>query len=385
MKIFHTADWHLGKLVQGVHMTDDQAYVLDAFLNEVKREKPDCIIIAGDIYDRAVPPTEAINLLNESLNQIIIELNIPVLAISGNHDSPSRLDFGSGLMKENGLYLVGSLQKELEPVILSDDSGEVHFYLVPYADPSRVAYLFEDESIKTHDQAMKRIVDEIKTKIDPNVRNVFVGHAFVTAYGEAEENTSESERPLAIGGAEHVNAAHFDCFDYTALGHLHRSHFVRNESIRYSGSLLKYSLSEENHKKGFLMIDLKSQEDLVVEKKLLHPKRDLYRVEGKLKDILKHEVNDDYVFIHLLDDLPVLSPMEKVRSIYPNALHLTRVTKYELLDQKETKKIKDELNPLEKYELFYEEVKGRKLAEEERKLIEEVMLEVLHESEEVKQ
>ncbi len=385
MKIFHTADWHLGKLVQGVHMTEDQAYVLDKFLNEIKKEQPDCVIIAGDIYDRAVPPTEAINLLNETLNKIIIDLKIPVLAIAGNHDSPSRLDFGSGLMRENGLYLVGHLQKELEPVVLTDDSGEVHFYLIPYVDPSTVAHLFEDESIKTHDEAMKKIVDEIEVKMNPNVRNVFIGHAFVTPHGEALENTSESERPLAIGGAEHVKAKHFNSFNYTALGHLHRSHFVQNERIRYSGSLLKYSLSEENHKKGFLQIDLNSQGEVRVKKKELHPIRDLYRVEGKMKEILKHQTSDDYVFIHLLDDLPVLSPMEKVRSIYPNALHLTRMTKAELLNQEKVKRIKEELSPLEKYELFYEEVKGRKLNLEEKQLIEELILKVLNENEEVKQ
>lgn len=385
MKIFHTADWHLGKLVQGVHMTEDQAFVLESFLAEVKKEKPDCVIIAGDIYDRAVPPTEAINLLNKTLNEIIIELDTPVLAIAGNHDSPSRLDFGSGLMKENGLHIVGNLQKDLDPVVLSDDLGEVHFYLIPYVDPSTVAHVFEDESIKTHDQAMKRITDEIKLKMNPNVRNVFVGHAFVTPYGEVEENTSESERPLAIGGAEHVNAAHFDCFNYTALGHLHRAHYVKKENIRYSGSLLKYSLSEENHKKGFLKVDLDAQGDIFVERIQLKAKRDLYSIEGKMKEILEHERCDDYVFIHLLDDLPVLSPMEKVRSVFPNALHLTRMTKYELIDRKTNKTAKKELSPIEKYELFYEEVKGRKLQAKEKQIIEETILQVMNHNEEVKQ
>ena len=288
-------------------------------------------------------------------------------------------------MKENGLHIVGNLQKDLDPVVLSDDLGEVHFYLIPYVDPSTVAHVFEDESIKTHDQAMKRITDEIKLKMNPNVRNVFVGHAFVTPYGEVEENTSESERPLAIGGAEHVNAAHFDCFNYTALGHLHRAHYVKKENIRYSGSLLKYSLSEENHKKGFLKVDLDAQGDIFVERIQLKAKRDLYSIEGKMKEILEHERCDDYVFIHLLDDLPVLSPMEKVRSVFPNALHLTRMTKYELIDRKTNKTAKKELSPIEKYELFYEEVKGRKLQAKEKQIIEETILQVMNHNEEVKQ
>src|SRR5690625_3627461 len=158
MKIFHTADWHLGKLVQGVYMTEDQRYILEQFIEAVKAEQPDVVIIAGDLYDRAVPPTEAIHLLNEVLDTIVLELGIPVLAIAGNHDSPSRLDFGSKLMEKNGYHIVGQLTEEIKPVILHDEHGEVHFYLVPYCDPSVVRTIFDDENVRTHNDAMGKIV-----------------------------------------------------------------------------------------------------------------------------------------------------------------------------------------------------------------------------------
>src|SRR5690625_4186274 len=193
MKIFHTADWHLGKLIQGVYMTDDQQYILRQFIHAIEEERPDAVIIAGDLYDRAVPPTEAVHLLDDVLGEIVLRLKTPILAIAGNHDSPSRLHFGSKMMKDNGFHIVGQLIKDYDPVILNDEFGEVHFHLVPYCDPSMVRNVFDDEDIRTHNDAMKKIVDHIQEHKDPDVRHVFVGHAFVTPYGEERDNTSESE------------------------------------------------------------------------------------------------------------------------------------------------------------------------------------------------
>src|SRR5699024_5926082 len=369
MKIIHTADWHLGKLVNGVHMTEDQAYILENFINYLKREKPDCLIIAGDIYDRAVPPTEAVKLLNETLATIILDLNISVIAVAGNHDSPSRLDFGTGLMESKGLYLQGSLDKKLEPVVLQDEHGEVHFHLIPYSDPSTVRFLFEDEDIKSHDDAMRKITTQIKNNWDTSARHIAVSHAFVTPYGEEEENTSDSERPLSIGGAEYVSAHHFKEFNYTALGHLHRAHTVLNDSIRYSGSLLKYSLSEENHEKGFYMVKIDGEGNTQIKKEVIKPKRDLRSVIGTIEEILEHKKNDDYVFINLLNETPVRSPMEQVRSIYPNAMHVTRqaTLNYALPTKKETKK-QTQLTPIERYELFFEEVKGIAMTSKQKEI-----------------
>lgn len=359
MKIFHTADWHLGKLVQGVSMTEDQRFVLQEFVEIIRKEKPDVVIIAGDLYDRAIPPHEAVQLLNDVLDEIVIALQIPVIAIAGNHDSPSRLHFGSKLMRKKGFYIVGQLEKEYEPVILADEAGEVHFHLIPYSDPSIIRHIFEDDTIKTYDDATKAIIDHIKTKMDSNARHVFVGHAFVTPYGEAEENTSESERPLSIGGAEYVSAQHFEDFHYVALGHLHQAHHVGKEHIRYAGSPLKYSQSEEHHKKGFYLIELDGAGNTDIEKRELTARRDIRTVTAKMEDILDMPRDEDYVFVQLLDKTPILSPMEKVRSVFPNAMHVTRAADQLVITMEEgERQARTKLSDVELFEAFYKEVKG---------------------------
>ncbi len=378
MKFFHTADWHLGKLVQGIYMTEDQQFVLKQFKEAIKEEEPDAIIIAGDLYDRAVPPTDAVNVLDELLAQIVLELNTPVLAVVGNHDSPGRLNFGSRLMKGNGIHIAGHVHKNHQAVVLTDDFGEVHFHLIPYADPSVVRYEFGDDTIRTHNDAMKAITENIKSAYNPRARHVFVGHAFVTSHGEQEENTSDSERPLSIGGAEHVDARHFEGFHYTALGHLHKAHYVRNETIRYAGSPLKYSISEEHHKKGFHIVELDGQGEVTVEKRLFFPKRDMRTVEGTMEEILRHEISEDFVFVSLLDDAPVLFPMEKVRSVYPNTMHVERKNFTGAMVESETGS-RRKMDSLSLFHAFYEEVKGETASDETIEVFTEVLQEFLHE------
>ncbi|MEK5145513.1 MULTISPECIES: exonuclease SbcCD subunit D [Psychrobacillus] len=373
MKFFHTADWHLGKLVQGIYMTEDQRFVLEQFLQAIDIEKPDAVIIAGDLYDRAVPPTEAVHLLDELFAEIVLKRNTPLLTIAGNHDSPSRLNFGSQLMKETGLHIVGQLSQNMQSIVLNDTYGEVHFHLVPYADPSQVRYLMEDETIITHNQAMKKIIELIEEKMEKTKRHVFVGHAFVTPHGQEQENTSDSERPLAIGGAEYVNASLFQPFHYTALGHLHQAHYVLNETIRYSGSPLKYSISEEHHKKGFFIVEMDAEGKTTVEKRLLAPTRDMRTVEGFLQDILKQPVSEDYVFVKLLDDTPVLSPMEQIRTVYPNAMHVERKA-FQLISLSEEPEVgrtkKDEYTL---FRSFYSEVSGKEASVETGEIFKEVL------------
>ena len=375
MKLFHTADWHLGKLVQGVSMTEEQRFVLQQFTTAIAEEKPDAVIIAGDLYDRAVPPTDAVNLLDEVLETIVLKLKTPVIAVSGNHDSPGRLNFGSRMMKSNGLYITGQLKKEMEPIVIQDEFGEVYFHLVPYADPSQVRHVLEDEEIRTHDDAMKKIVAQIESSMDSSKRHVLVGHAFVTPHGEEEENTSDSERPLAIGGAEYVSASHFKNFHYTALGHLHQAHYVLNETVRYSGSPLKYSISEEHHQKGFHIVQMDELGNVSVEKRLLTPNRDIRTVEGKMEDILLQEMNHDYVFVKLLDETPILFPMEKIRSVYPNGMHVER----KLVSAKKD----SEMDDLALFNAFYEEVKGVQASEETENIFKEVLQEFLLEQQEI--
>jgi exonuclease SbcD len=387
MKFIHTADWHLGKLVQGVYMTEDQRYVLEQLISTVERERPDAVIIAGDLYDRAVPPTEAVDLLDELLERLVIDLKTPVLAISGNHDSPDRLDFATRIMEGRGLYLVGQLRKDHKPVVLQDEHGEVHFHLIPFADPAIVRSALGEENIRSHDDAMKAIVARIEASMDPAARHVAIGHAFVTPLGEQADNTSDSERPLSIGGAEYIRAELFSPFHYTALGHLHQAHFVGREEVCYAGSPLKYSISEENHKKGFYIVEIGGQGQVSKEKRALRPKRDMRRVEASIEQLETHAVNEDYVFVTLLNDNPVLFPMEKVRAVYPNAMHVERKTALSsgltngAEDEAGGKTQRTKTDPVVLFGSFYEQVKGVPLHDDKRELFRTVFGEVRREEE----
>lgn len=385
MKFIHTADWHLGKLVQGVYMTEDQRHVLEQLLDVIEKERPDAVVIAGDLYDRAVPPTEAVELLDETLSRIVIGLQTPVIAVSGNHDSPDRISFGTRLMADRGLHLAGQFKLDAEPVKLRDESGEVHFHLVPYCDPSMVRLALQDESIRTHDAAMKAVTERLAARLDANARHVFVGHAFVTPGGEPQDNTSDSERPLSIGGAEYVKPDYFKAFHYTAMGHLHQAHWVGSENIRYSGSPLKYSISEEHHRKGYLVVELNGEGSVSVEHRLLAPKRDMRRVSGYIKDIeASRNRSEDYVFVTLLDENPVLFPMEKVRTIYPNALHVERRpaaalprTESSADESAGSGRSRRDSDPLSLFAAFYREVKEIELSESKKQLFQDVCRNVL--------
>ncbi|MGN7388383.1 exonuclease SbcCD subunit D [Sporosarcina sp. SAFN-015] len=377
MKFFHTADWHLGKLVQGVYMTDGQRYVLRQFVDAVREEKPDAVIIAGDLYDRAVPPPEAVALLDDILWEIVMELKTPVIAVAGNHDSPGRLQFGSRLMQSNGFHIVGQMSAQLEPVVLADQFGEVHFHLVPFCDPSIVKHLYEEHNVVDHHTAMEKVVGRILESMDNTARHVFVGHAFVTPLGEEEENTSDSERPLAIGGAEYVAAHLFTPFHYTALGHLHQAHHVLEEKIRYAGSPMKYSISEERHAKGFFIVEMDGEGNVEVEKRGLNPLHDMRRVEGTIDEILDHPTSLDYVFVTLQDETPVLFPMEKVKSVYPNAMHIERkLVRTSAALEHESVVMKEQPDDLTLFRFFYAEMNDIEPDAETEKIFAEVLHEV---------
>jgi exonuclease SbcD len=212
-----------------------------------------------------------------------------------------------------------------------------------------------------------------RLKLAEGARHVLVGHAFVTPSGEAMENTSDSERPLAIGGAEHVSARHFEPFHYTALGHLHQAHYVRRENIRYAGSPLKYSISEERHVKGYLVVEMDGAGAVTVEKRELKPLRDMRRVEAPIEELEKHPVNDDYVYVTLLNDNPVLFPMEKVRAVYPNAMHVDRKVSMAIAGAgpsgvRGADSGKQGSDPVRLFADFYLEVKGQPLSDEKREL-----------------
>lgn len=373
MKIVHTADWHLGKKLQNIDLLSDQAEVLQQFINDLRFEKPDVLIIAGDLYDRAVPAKEAVELLNETLQTIVLDLKIPTLAIAGNHDSASRLHFGSSFMEKQGLYLVGKYEHTYEPVIMTDDYGEVHFHLVPFFDPSILKHELEVGEINSFDEAIKIVTEYQTDQFDYQARHVYIGHIFVTPRGEKEENTSDSERILSVGGAEHVSAQHFKKYDYTALGHLHQAHAVGSDYIRYSGSLMKYSQSEEHHEKGYYIINLQAKGQVNIEKRPLHMAKDIRTIKARLADILAMPKSNDYVFIELQDDVPILSPMAKVRAVFPNCMRVTRSTNPLQTPRQSSQESREKMDDLSLFKAFYKEVMQESPREAEVAIFNEVV------------
>jgi exonuclease SbcD len=369
MKILHTGDWHIGKLVHGHYMTEDQRYLLKQLVDLAKETSVDVIIIAGDVYDRSIPPTEAVELLDEIISELVMDLKIKVLVIAGNHDSPDRLNFASKILRDHGLYIAGPLSPFITPIVIEDDYGPVNFYMIPYAEPSVVKAIYEDDQCKNHNEAMHKIISTIQKTWSLESRNVCIAHGFVM--GTETLETSDSERPLAIGGSEYIDVDCFKSFDYVALGHLHRPQKVSSETIRYSGSLLKYSFSEVKQKKSVTLIDLNEKGHIKIEQKSLRPLRDMRLIKGPIDELLKEENYktgpvEDYIGAILTDEGHIFEPMKKLRSVYPNALQLERESrdlnqqdhKHSLVDLKEK-------NPETLFKDFYTEVTGEVLTDEQ--------------------
>lgn len=368
MKFLHTADWHLGKLVHGVYMTEDQADILNQFIKLAEQEEPDAIIIAGDLYDRSVPPAEAVNLLNETLYKLNVEMKIPIVAISGNHDSADRIAFGSAWYKHSNLHVTGKWHPELTGVEIKG----VRFHSVPYAEPSVIKEIFQDDSITNHHDAMRRIVSSISTKSDFGQKpEVIVGHSFVTG-----GTTTDSERTLTVGGAGTVGKELFDPFTYTALGHLHSPHAIKDEKVHYSGSLLKYSFSEANHKKMVKCVTIENNSASVKEI-LLKPKKDLVILRGSMDQLMDqnfYENKEDYIKAVLTDEGALIDPINRLRSIYPNVLHLERETsERDKKMERQVRKKYENLSDTQLFKRFFEYVTEAEWTEEIEREIENNM------------
>lgn len=322
MRFIHTADWHLGKLFGQRHMTEDQAYVLEELLALCKDVYPDALIIAGDVYDRAVPPPEAVNLFNEILTRIA-EQGIRVLYIAGNHDSAVRLDFGAQLLRASGIYPAGIVRAAEPPVVLSDEYGDVYFSLIPYGDPPHVREAFALDENLSFDGALAVQIAAARAQIPLSARSVAVAHAFVIG-----GQTSESEHALSVGGSDQVSAENFAAYSYTALGHLHAPQRAGAEHIRYSGSLLKYSFDEVRQKKGVELIELDAAGAASHTFYPLTPRHDVRIVSGMMDELMHKDFDllphDDYICVELLDMDAVLAAHEKLRKIYPNLFTITR-------------------------------------------------------------
>ncbi len=316
MRIIHTADWHLGRIFHGIHLTEDQAHVLDRFIDLVKDAKPDAVLVSGDIYDRAVPPPEAVSLLDDVLSRLCLDCGVPVVVIAGNHDSPDRLGFGSRLLATQKLHMLGSMVPPIKPITLEDKYGPILLHALPYAEPSVVREKLSREDVTDHDSAMRALTEGTSPR---SGRSVLMAHAFVPGCTE-----SDSERPLTVGGTGTVDAACFEGFSYVALGHLHCPQETSADRIHYSGSLLKYSFAEAQHRKSVNLVEIDGNRACAVERIPLSPKRDVRCMEGKIEKLLDGNKSDDYLSITLLDREPILDAMGKLREVYPNVLHIDR-------------------------------------------------------------
>lgn len=377
MKFIHTADWHLGKLVHGLYMTEDQRIVLNQFVKLVEEEKPDAVVIAGDLYDRSVPPIDAVELLDEILFKINVELNTPIIAIAGNHDSAERLSFGSSWYRNSHFYLTGKLQKAFQPIHLKG----VNFYLVPYAEPGMVRHLLDDDTIHSHQDAMKAMIGTIEKSLNVNEPNVFVGHAFVLG-----GSTSESERTLSVGGSGCVGQELFSPFSYTALGHLHSPDAIKHDKIFYSGSLLKYSFSEAKQKKSVQIVEMNENGTFQIRYHSLAPKQDMRELEGYLEELLdpsfyERQKREDYLKITLHDEGALLDPINKLRQVYPNVLHLER--KMALADLKKSEQTtvqrEEKKSEIELFAQFYQEMTTADFTPEKQQVMAEMIDKALSE------
>ena len=369
MKILHTADWHLGRYFFGFRLTEDQDHLLDRFTVLAEKLRPDVVVIAGDLYDRAVPPPDAVELMDRTLSRLVLDLAIPVLAIAGNHDSPERIAFGSRLLKARGLHLAGTVRAEPESIILEDDYGPVRFTLLPYAEPARVRETFGDDSIRDHHRALAALAKASAPAGDERV--VIVGHAFVTG-GEV----SESERPLTVGGTGEVGVDGFAPFAYTALGHLHRPQTVGGKRVRYAGSLMKYSLSEADHVKSASLVTLDGAGEVSIEIHPLTPRRDLVIRRGRFDALLDggdgEAGTEDYVAVILDDERPVPDAAGRLRKVFPNLVHVERPALTAGEDREEARVDHRRMTEEELFDAFLRRVRNRPLEGDERALFREV-------------
>ncbi len=316
MKFLHLSDLHIGKRIKEYSMIEDQRYILKVILGIIDDEKPDGIIIAGDVYDKTVPTAEAVQLLDDFLCRIA-ERKIPAYIISGNHDSAERLSFGSRLMNLSGIHFSPVYDGNVKPLSLTDEYGKLNIYMLPFIKPVDVRRFYPDIDITSYTDAIRVAVD--KMNVDENERNIIITHQFVT--GAARSDSED----ISVGGSDNVDASVFDCFDYVALGHIHGPQKISRETVRYCGTPLKYSFSEVSHKKSVTVVELNAKGCVDIRTVPLVPLRDFREIKGNYEEIvLKKNYEgtnrEDYIRIILTDEEEIYDAMGKLRVIYPNLM-----------------------------------------------------------------
>ena len=370
MKLFHLSDLHLGKRLMEASFLEDQAYILAQVLDRVDAERPDALILAGDIYDKAVPPAEAVTLLDDFIWRLS-ERGTQVFIISGNHDSPERIAFGSRLMDAGGIHLSPVYDGTLAPITLTDAHGPVHFYMLPFIKPAHVRRFFPDDAAESYTDAVRTALSAAAP--DFSVRNVLITHQFITG-----ASRSDSEE-LSVGGSDNVDVSVFDGFDYVALGHIHSPQHILRETVRYSGTPLKYSFSEAAQEKSITVVTLGKKGDVSVGTIPLVPRHDLRCLTGSyealtLRANYEGTAVDDYLFITLTDEDDIPDAAAKLRVIYPNLLRLAydnRRTRAAGITEADTEA--EQLSPFELFTRFYEKQNDSPLSEEQSDLVKELI------------
>ncbi len=312
MKIIHTADWHLGKNLGSFSLLEAQKHALNQLISYCETEQPDAVLIAGDIFDRNVPPSDAVALFSQTISKIVNDLQIAVLAIAGNHDSSERIHYGADIFAKNRFYIIGKPNFPIQPVVIKDEFGEVAFYLFPYCEPEFFNFLLKEDQISVQNHQV--VFEQIASQVPKGQRAVLVAHAFVRG-----GSVSESERNLGVGGAEMVSSDVFEPFIYTALGHLHQRQTHQNS--HYSGSLLKYSVSELHHNKSFSLVEL-TENNFSIRYLPIKPLRELVICQACVSsngiDILDKKPNiEDFIFFKLSNTEPVPNIMSVLQKQYP--------------------------------------------------------------------
>ena len=403
MRFLHTADWHLGRIFYGQYLTDDQAYVLEhQFFTILKEEKIDGILLAGDVFDRAVPPIEAIELWDSIITRLAMDYKVPLFVVSGNHDGAERLEVGRSMLSESGIHIWGSPHHALQPFEFEGAGGRVAICPMPFSEPRRIGDALglssnESKSVDTdmvddtlfsyvddkdqeavalnlhnYDQMYQAWSDYLYKQVPKRMRSIAISHAFVMG-GEV----GGSERTLSVGGSEQVNPRVFKDFHYTALGHLHGPQRMGADQIRYSGSPLKYSFDEHGQKKSFTIIDMDTKGSVDISTIPVEAKRDVVILEGYFEDLLNNKElqakhKDDYVLARLLDTMPIMDGMARLRQVYPRCMTIELVGRVATPVAVMGDVVFKELNERQLFNQFAENVWKKPLTEEEQSYIDSV-------------
>mgnify|MGYP003290233844 CR=1 FL=1 len=373
MKFIHLSDLHLGKRVNEYSMIEDQEFILKKIINIIDYEKPEGVIIAGDVYDKSIPSAEAVQMFDVFLT-CLAKRNLQVFVISGNHDSPERMSFGSRLMDQSGIHISQVYNGKVTPFVISDEHGNVNVYMLPFIKPVHVRRFFEEE-IETYTDAIRVAVAEMN--IDQSGRNILITHQFVTG-----ALRSESE-DLSVGGSDNVDVSVFDGFDYVALGHIHSPQDCTSERVRYCGTPLKYSFSEVKDKKSVTIVELANKGNLTIRTVPLDPMRDMVEIKGKYDDIMLKSFyenttyQEDYVHITLTDEEDIVDAIGKLRTVYHNLMKLD-------YDNRRTRSVAqvdgavdvETKTPIELFSDFYELQNNQPMSDEQKAFVEDLIEQV---------